>query len=211
LLAGVACAGLAILVAGRTMDYLVESTLTVVVAYGSFVLAEHFHGSGVLATVAAGLVMGNLGIIAEGDTVPITRRGRAFVLALWDFIAFIANSLVFLLIGLTVADIPFKTLGAKELAIAIAAVLAGRALTVYPICAAFHWSRWRIASGFQHVLWWGGLRGALGLALALSLSPALPMRNEIVITTFGVVVFSIVLQGLTMPLLLRITGITKGS
>ena len=180
-----------------------------VVAYGSFLLAERCHGSGVLATVTAGLVMGNLGILGEGDDIPISQRGREFTLALWDFIAFIANSLVFLLIGLTVAGIPFSTLGVKALAIAIAAVLAGRAITVYPICAAFHWSRWRITAAFQHVLWWGGLRGALALALALSLDQGLPMRNQLVVATFGVVVFSVVLQGLTMPLLLHATGITR--
>ena len=208
LLAGSLCAGIAILLAGRTADYLVESTLTMVVAYSSFLLAEHFHGSGVLATVAAGLIMGNLGILADGDHAPITQQGRAFTLALWDFIAFIANSLIFLLIGLTVAGIPFGTLGARALVIAVAAVLAGRALTVYPICAAFHWSRWRMAANVQHVLWWGGMRGALGLALALSLDQAMPMRNQIIIATFGVVVFSVVLQGLTMPLLLRSSGIT---
>jgi CPA1 family monovalent cation:H+ antiporter len=206
LLAGCVCAGIAILLAGRTIDHLVESTLTVVVAYGSFLLAEHFGGSGVLATVASGLMMGNLGILADRVGGPITQRGREFTLALWDFIAFIANSLVFLLIGLTVAGIPFGAVGVRALAIPVAVVLAGRALTVYPICAAFHWSRWRIAADFQHVLWWGGLRGALGLALALSLDPDLPMRNQIVIATFTVVVFSVVLQGLTMPLLLNTRG-----
>ena len=60
--------------------------------------------------------------------------------------------------------------------------------------------------GEQHVMWWGGLRGALGLALALSLPPSLPLRDEIVVVTFGVVAFSIVVQGLTMPLLLRRLG-----
>ena len=55
----------------------------------------------------------------------------------------------------------------------------------------------------QHVLWWGGFRGALALALALALPPSLPFHNEILITTFGVVAFSVVVQGLTMPLVLR--------
>ena len=63
-----------------------------------------------------------------------------------------------------------------------------------------------ISAAEQHALWWGGLRGALGLALALSLPPELPLRNEIVVVTFGVVAFSIIAQGLTMPLLLRWLG-----
>ena len=84
--------------------------------------------------------------------------------------------------------------------------LAGRALTVYPLSLAFRGSRWAISAAEQHVLWWGGLRGALGLALALSLPAELPLRNEIVVVTFGVVAFSIIVQGLTMPLLLRWLG-----
>ncbi len=130
-------------------------------------------------------------------------RGREFVLALWEFIAFIANSLVFLLIGLTVAGISFGRLGAKALVVIIALVLLGRALTIYPLCLLFVRSRWAIPMGAQHVLWWGGLRGALGLALALSLPPSLPFRDEILVATFGVVAFSVILQGLTMPPLLR--------
>jgi CPA1 family monovalent cation:H+ antiporter len=202
-LAGLACAGVAIAVAGQTSDHLVESTLTTVTAYGSFLLAEHFLYSGVLATVAAGLLVGNLGFLAEGEPDRITPRGREFALALWDFIAFIANSLIFLLIGVTVADIPFHRVGISAFVIVIALVLLARALTVYPLCLLFIRSRWAISPGTQHILWWGGLRGALGLALALSLPSSLVFRNEILVATFGVVAFSVVVQGLTMPMLLR--------
>jgi CPA1 family monovalent cation:H+ antiporter len=200
---GLACAGAAVLVSGRTSDHLVESTLTTVAAYGSFLLAEHWHFSGVLATVAAGIVTGNLAVLNEGEHSQMSPRGREFVLALWEFIAFIANSLVFLLIGLTVAGISFGRLGAKALVVIIALVLLGRALTIYPLCLLFVRSRWAIPMGAQHVLWWGGLRGALGLALALSLPPSLPFRDEILVATFGVVAFSVIFQGLTMPPLLR--------
>ena len=202
-LTGLACAGAALAVAGRTADHLVESTLTTVTAYGSFLLAEHFLCSGVLATVAAGLLMGNVGILAEGESTRISRRGRAFALALWDFIAFITNSLVFLLIGVTVAGIPFYRVGISGLAIIIALVLLARALTVYPLCLFFVRSRWKIPFSTQHILWWGGLRGALGLALALSLPDTIAFRNEILVATFSVVAFSVVVQGLTMPPLLR--------
>jgi monovalent cation:H+ antiporter, CPA1 family len=200
---GIVCAGAAIVISGRTSDRLIESTLTTIAAYGSFLLAEHFHFSGVLATVAAGLLTGNLAILNEGENSRISPKGREFVLALWEFIAFIANSLVFLLIGLTVAGIPFDRLGGFAFVVVIALVLLGRALTVYPLCLLFVRSHWAIPIDTQHVLWWGGLRGALGLALALSLPPSLPFRNEILIATFGVVAFSVILQGLTMPPLLR--------
>jgi CPA1 family monovalent cation:H+ antiporter len=203
ILAGLACAGAAIAVAGRTSDHLIEATLTTVTAYGSFLLAEHFHCSGVLATVTAGLMMGNLGVLAKGQQGMISSRGREFVLSLWDFVAFIANSLVFLLIGLAVAHTHFTGMGITPLVGVIALVLLARALTVYPLSLLFIRSRWAIPFSAQHILWWGGLRGALGLALALSLPPSLEFRSEILVATFGVVVFSVVVQGLTMPLLLR--------
>jgi Na+:H+ antiporter len=79
-------------------------------------------------------------------------------------------------------------------------------LAVYPISLAFLPTRWIIAVPEQHVLWWGGLRGALALALALSLPATLPLRDEILVVTFAVVGFSIVVQGLTMPLLMQRFG-----
>ncbi len=200
---GIATAGAAIAIAGRASDHLISSTLTTIAAYGSFLLAEHFHFSGVLATLAAGLLIGNLTILRDREDTRVSQRGREFVLALWEFIAFIANSLIFLLIGLTVAGIPFDRFGGVAFVIVIALVLLGRALGVYPVCLLFVRSRWAIPVSDQHVLWWGGLRGALGLALSLSLPPSLPFRNEILIATFGVVAFSVILQGLTMPPLLR--------
>lgn len=203
ILVGLVIGGAGIGVAGRTSDHLIETAVTVVAAYGSFLAAETFHLSGVLATVAAGLLMGNLGVTGEPDGNPLSSRGREFVVAFWEFAAFIANSLVFLLIGVTVAGIPFAGLGWKALLIIIVLVLVGRALSVYPLCLGFVRSRWAIPASEQHILWWGGLRGALALALALALPPSLPWRNEILIAAFGVVAFSVMVQGLTMPLLLR--------
>jgi CPA1 family monovalent cation:H+ antiporter len=205
-LVGLLCGGAAILVAGRASDHLVETALTTVAAYGSFLLAEYFHVSGVLATVSAGLLMGNLGILGGHDENLLSSRGREFVLAFWEFAAFIANSLIFLLIGVAIAEIRFDRLGWKALLIAVGLVLIGRALSVYPLCLPFMRSRWAIPASEQHVLWWGGLRGALALALALAVPPPLAIRNEIVVATFGVVAFSVIVQGLTMPLLLRMLG-----
>lgn len=209
LLVGLACGAGGIALAGRTFDHLVETCLTVVVAYGSFLIAEHFHFSGVLATVAAGMLMGNRGLLREDPYWGFSPHGRTFIVAFWDFAAFVANSLIFLLIGSAVEDTPFSRVGVTGLAVAIVLVLAGRLLTVYPLCLFFHWSRWAIPVGEQHVLWWGGLRGALALALALALPYDLPLRNEILVTAFGVVAFSVIVQGLTMPLLLRRLGFLK--
>jgi CPA1 family monovalent cation:H+ antiporter len=194
----------AIAVSGRADDHLIEGTLTTICAYGSFLLAERCHVSGVLATVTAGLLMGNLGLL--GETGPISERGRAFVGDLWSFIAFIANSIVFLMIGLTIATAHYDALGAGAIAAIIALGLLSRGLTVYPLCLVLSRSLWAVPMAARHLLWWGGLRGALGLALALSLPESLPWRGEIVIATFATVAFSVIAQGLTMPRLLRALG-----
>jgi len=199
-----AAAGIAgIFLAGRAADHLTEAAITLVTAYGAFLLAEHFHCSGVLATVTAGLVVGSMGLRARSG---LSDTARNFILEFWEFAAFLANSLVFLLIGVAVARIDFRAVGAAALLAAILLVLLGRAATVYPLSLMFRGTRLSIGMGEQHVLWWGGLRGALALALALALPPAIPMRDTIVIATFAVVGFSVVIQGLTMPWLLKRLG-----
>ncbi len=205
-LIGLLTGGAVLLVARRTDDHLVSAAVTTVAAYASFLLAEHLHVSGVLATVCAGLLIGNVGMLAEIKGRAFDNGERDFALGMWGFAAFVANSFIFLMIGLAVADVPFSNLGAWSLAAAIALVLLGRALAVYPLAALFSRSRWAIQLGDQHVLWWGGLRGALALALALSLPRALPLAGEIRVAAFAVVVFSVLLQGLTMPWLLRRVG-----
>ena len=204
---GCLCGGAAILVAGRTSEHVVEAALTTITAFGAFLSAEYVHASGVLATVAAGLVMGNLGVLADDDRSYLTNKGREFAVALWEFVAFLANSVVFLLIGVDLASMPFGASEAFAIFVAIGVVLLGRAVTIYPLSLLFAPTRWAIPVSEQHVLWWGGLRGALALALALSLPDSLPLRDEIRVAAFGVVGFSIVVQGLTMPLLLRRLGL----
>ena len=203
---GAVFGGVAVLVAKRTSEHLIEGALTMVAAYGSFSAADYFDVSGVLATVTAGLVLGNLDLLSSDKKGYLSLKGREFVISFWEFAAFLANSVVFLLIGIDVAAMPFESYGVPVLLVSVALVLLGRGLVVYPLSLLFLRSRWAISLREQHVLWWGGLRGALGLALALSLPVTLPLRHEIVVVTFGVVAFSIVVQGLTMPLLLRRSG-----
>jgi len=203
---GLVCGGLGVVVAGRTEDHLVETALTAVAAYGSFLIAEHFGASGVLATVAAGMTMGNLGVLAERrPKLLFSERGREFVVAFWEFAAFVANSFVFLMIGLSLAKVHAHS--ALALATEIALALLGRALAIYPLCLPFAGSRWRIPLKEQHFLWWAGLRGALALALALSLPAATPYRDEILVAAFGVVAFSSLVQGLTAGLALKALGL----
>ena len=183
-----------LLSARRTDDHLVETALTTVVAWGSFLIADRVGASGVLACVAAGLVMGNIGVNRESHS-PLTDEGRRFVGAFWEFAAFLANSFVFLMIGLALARSPVRSW--ETFAIVVVLSLAGRAAAVYPLALAFAPTRWKIPIAQQHFLWWAGLRGALALALALSLPDTFPYRQEILVAAFGVVAFSVLVQGMT--------------
>jgi monovalent cation:H+ antiporter, CPA1 family len=194
---GLAVSAAMLLIAGRTEDPLVEITLTTVAAYGSFLIAEHVHASGIISALSAGLLIGSFG--KRFLSVP----GRDRVHWAWEYFAFLANSFVFILIGMSVAGQPLHRLGIAAAAVAILLVLAGRGLSVYPLSVLFRWSRWRVPPAFQHVLFWGGLRGALALALALAVPVNVPERGEIILTAFAVVAFSILVQGLTMPWLIK--------
>ena len=202
---GILCGGVvalgALLLAGRTDDHLVEISFTTVAAYGSFLLADHFGLSGVLATITAGLVMGNLKSLNA-----ISERGKEAVDAFWEYAAFVANSLVFLLIGMHEAHQNFVTIWLPAV-IAIALVTLGRAVAIYPCCFIFSRSSLRVTMKHQHVLLWGGVRGALALALALGLPSEVAQREEIITISFAVVAFSVFVQGLTVKPLLRLVGV----
>jgi len=201
---GVLCGGAvaiaALLLAGRTNDHLVELTFTTVAAYGSFLLADHFGLSGVLATITAGLVMSNFKRVGG-----ISARGKAAIHTFWEYAAFVANSLIFLLIGIHEAQQNFLAIWVPTLA-AIGLVTLSRAVAIYPCCLAFSGSSLRVSMKHQHILFWGGLRGALALALALGLPPEIPQRENILTISFGVVAFSVFVQGLTMAPFLRKMG-----
>ncbi len=203
---GALAAGIALTIAGRTQEHMVETAITAVTAYGSFLAAERLGASGVLATVTAGLLLGNLGVLAEPKRpLSLTTQGREFVLAFWEFAAFVANSFVFLLIGQALAHTGLR-FDWRVLA-AVALALAGRAAAVYPVAAFLMPSRWRLTLPQQHFLWWAGLRGALALALALTLPPDAPYRGEILTAAFAVVAFSVLVQGLTAGWALRRLGL----
>ena len=195
---GVAVSAAILLIVGRTDDPLVEITLTTIAAYASFLIAERFYASGIISALAAGLMTGSIGPARVFST-----HGRDRVSWAWEFFAFLANSIVFILIGMNVASQPIHRLGSAAAVAAILLVLAGRALSIYPLSALFIASRWRLRPAFQHTLFWGGLRGALALALALAVPVQVPERNAIILTAFVVVAFSILVQGLTMPWLIN--------
>ena len=195
-LGGIVCGGavgiFATWLMGRTDDHLVEIVCTVIAAYGAFLLAEHFHFSGVLATVVAAIILGNVSPLKS-----LSAEGRDDAETFWSFCAFVVNSLVFLLMGTRIAEPNYvPILGAAAAAVVL--VTLGRASAVYGVMSLFSKSKYRLETNSQHLLVWGGLRGALALALALGLPDALPMRHEVVSVTFAVVAFSTVAQGMTM-------------
>ncbi len=205
IVAGVLVGGGCLLLAGRTRDHLVELALTTIAAFASFWLAEQFsysgvHFSGVLASMTAGLLVGNtntLGFISD--------KGEESIESFWEFAAFVANSIIFILLGINEAAQNFGR-SMFAIGVAIVAVILARGVAIYPISAVFSKSRWKIPKSFQHIMFWGGLRGALALALALGIPESMPFRSEIVTVTFGVVAFSVFAQGLTMTPLLRFLG-----
>jgi CPA1 family monovalent cation:H+ antiporter len=188
------------LLMGQTNDHLVEISFTTVAAYGSFLLADHFGLSGVLATITAGLIMGNLKSINT-----ISERGKEAAHTFWEYAAFVANSLVFLLIGMHEAHQNYMMIWFPAAA-AILLVTLGRAAAIYPCCLLFARSPLRVSWKHQHILFWGGLRGALALALALGLPATILLREEIISISFAVVAFSVFVQGLSMVPFLRWMG-----
>jgi CPA1 family monovalent cation:H+ antiporter len=185
----------------RVDDPMIEITLTTMTAYGSFLVAEHFHVSGVIATVTAGMVCGNQ--LARGAMSATTRFALE---SFWEYVAFALNSLVFLLIGLEVRVGALVTDWAP-IAIAFVAVTIGRAAVVFAVSALLRPTSERIPWRWSVMLTWGGLRGALSMVLALALPSDFPGREPIVTMTFGVVLISIVLQGTTAGALLRALGL----
>ena len=172
---GAGCGGAALIVAWRSSEHLIEAALTMVAAYGSFLVAESLHVSGVLATVTAGLMMANFHLLR--GKASCLRGGRNSFSASGILQRFSPIRWSFFSIGAAVAAMPFQSYGAI--------LYLDRCCAPWPrpdgISARllFLRSRWAISLREQHILWWGGLRGALALALALSMPPTLPLRDEI--------------------------------
>jgi len=201
-LVGVAVAWLATIVLRKVDDHLIEITITTIVAFGSFVAGEQLHVSGVIAVVIAGLALGRL-----RDTVMSTTT-RVTLDAFWEYVAFLGNSMIFLLMGMRIAAPKLlDNLGA--LALVMLAVLLSRSVIVVLVNVALRPLYRQLPWRWTPVIAWGGLRGAVALALALSLPETLPAREWIQLMTFGVVLVTILVQGLTMQPLLRWLGLER--
>lgn len=199
---GVGClVGFAISYLTQRFDLpLVEQSLTLVVAYATYLIAEDLGGSGVIGVVTAGLILGNF-----GSLIGMNPRTRIIVSEFWDFLAFFVNSIVFLLIG---DQIRFVTLSnnAIPIGVTIVAMIATRAIAIYGLGSLSNLvTKSDIQLPDRTILWWGGLRGAVSIALALSVPANFPGREVVIATVFGTVLFTLLVQGLTIqPLLVKL-------
>jgi Na+:H+ antiporter len=193
-------------VIARVDDHLVELTISVVLAYGTYLVADELGQSGIIATVVAGVVLGSY-----GRRIGMRQRTVEALDLVWEFIAFILNALVFLLIGVATST---GELGAALPGIGwgIVAILVGRALVIYglvgiPARLLSATTRTEaIPLGWLHVMFWAGLRGAVAMALALSLPVDFPQRDLVQGIVFGIVLFTLLVQGTTAELVVRRAG-----
>lgn len=186
----------------------IQLTTTVIAAYGAYMLAERFGLSGAIAVVVAGLLIGNY-----GSTSGLSLRSVHALSSTWEFLGFVANSLIFLFIGIALDPRQLLTFAAP-IAVAFLATILGRAVAVYGLMPLLR-GELTIPRAYRPALLWGGLRGAVSLALVLSVPLSLsggqsfPDRDLLQLLTFGVVGVSLLLQGLTMRPLLRRLGLNS--
>lgn len=212
-LVGILLGGLFSFITSKFEDHLLELTFTTIVAYGSFFIAEqilvpgqipHLHLSGVIATVCAGLMMGNV-----GRKYGMSASTRLVVASFWDYAAFFVNSLIFLIVGLDMVFGQFSLQWPVVLA-GFGIALLSRLISVYSLSGLSHLVKRPVPRSWQHVLVWSSLRGALSMALVLSLPRDLlpeTLRETAIVLVFGIVLASLLVQGLSMPALLKRLGL----
>jgi len=181
---------------------LVEQSLTLLSAYGTYLVTEELGGSGVIGVVTVGLILGNF-----GSRIGMNPRTRLLVSEFWEFIAFFVNSIVFLLIGDQI-DILGLIDKWELIIISILAMVIIRFASIFGLSAISNLiSQKNISWQEKIVLWWGGLRGSVSVALALSVPVMLEGRQDIIEAVFGVVLFTLLFQGLTMQTVIEKLGL----
>lgn len=188
-------------------DVLIEITLTTLLAHSTFIAAEHYIGvSGVMATVAAGLTLGSYG--RNKISPPVLEHMESF----WEYFAYVCNSLIFLLVGLSVDMVLFvKNIGSALWA--VGAVLVARAFVIYtftPLAGRLKGVE-AISRSFQTVMFWGGLRGALAIAMVLSIDDQIEQKPLLIVLAVGVVLFTLIVNGLSIRPLMAYLGLDRYS
>jgi CPA1 family monovalent cation:H+ antiporter len=188
-------------VSGMVDDHLIEMTLSTSLAYGSYLIAQSLDASGPLACVAAGLIHGSY-----GRQVGMSERSTRLLDDLWEYFGFVANAIVFLLVGFSTSLASLAAVG-WAVGAGIVAVLLSRVLVVFGIPPLLPRRLVTTTGAERLVLVWGGLRGALTVTLALALPVDIPERSLLIAMAFGVVLFTMVVQGITLPILVRRAGL----
>ncbi len=197
-LLGLLAGGLAYAMMRSIDDYILEVMITLALVAGAYALALHLHISGPIAMVVAGLLIGN-----HGARFAMSGKTRESLFHFWELIDEILNSILFLLIGLEVLVILTHWQYAGVALFAVPVVLLAR-LTSVALPIGLLSLREKFTEGAITILTWGGLRGGISVALALSL-PENDYKPVILVATYAVVVFSIIVQGLTMQSLVKRT------
>ena len=183
----------------RLEDHLLEVTLTVVLVFGSFLVAEMLHLSGVIAVVVAGLIIGNYGKLFS-----MSKQTIATIDNFWEVIDFLINAVLFLLIGFEMkAYVSNLSDYIVDGVIIVAVVLAARALTVYPVYYLTSKTTRSYPFGWAHIMVWGGLKGSIPIALVLGLPRDIQFRAEFLVFAAILVFFSLVIQSMTMKPLVK--------
>ena len=204
---GVAVGWVLALMAGYTLgvvesDPAIEITLTTILAYFAFIIAEHvLHVSGIMAVVAAGLILASWGKSKISPSI------SEFMEHFWEYLAFIANTLIFLMVGLQI-DLVVLWESIDLIALVVVAMLISRAIVVFgvvPILGKLPGSE-PIGMPFRAVMYWGGLRGAIALAIVLSL-PSFDSKDTLISIVMGAVLFTLVVQGLSIEKLVKMLGL----
>jgi len=202
-LIGLVMGQMVFLVLKRLDDHVLEVLITLILAFGSFIIAEHyFHVSGVMAVVAAGVIIGN-----QGTRYAMSPTTRIAIKNFWEIAAFVINSLIFLLIGTEIHPAELAKVW-LPISVIFGIVVLSRAAAVYPSLFLLNLGGEKIPGRWMHVINWGGIHGSIPIALALGL-PRIPQREQIVSIVFGVVFLSLIVQGLTMSPLIRYFGLAK--
>ena len=190
-------------------DHLIELTLSLAAAYGTYLVADQLHQSGIIATVVAGVVIGN-----HGRSIGMSARSQEALDTVWEFFAFLLTALVFLLVGLAI-DLARLIDTLPSIIWGVVAILAGRALVIYVLFGPASRLAVRLRGGHQvplawlHVLFWAGLRGAVAVAMALSLPVDFPERALLQQITFGIVLFTLLVQGTTAAWVIERVGVGR--
>jgi CPA1 family monovalent cation:H+ antiporter len=217
LMLGAACAFVASRLTALVEDYLLELTLTGLLAYGTYLLADGLGLSGIIATVTAGIVLGSY-----GRRIGMGAKTQQAVDIVWEFVAFVLTALVFLLIGVTTSFAELAA-AAGPIAWGIIAIFAGRIVVVYGLLGGLRQlarrlpmsrpsgSEWAhmgaMPVGWLHVVFWSGLRGAIAFALALAIPLDVPDRQLLQGTIFGIVLFTLLVQGTTAGRVIAWAGV----